>query len=184
VDGLNPRERRSLSSANLPSAIGLATAGRDGTRYVSNYVLIPANVSTRVRTAHKAGQGARACPQESIAGENSPSHQESGKRSRNGLRVRDADFWSGNTFGLHLSSTGKWTWYDFAEMALTRTFVSFGSTDVGRYRLMCAWKAQWSRRNRRSHSIRAYLLCRGMSPLSGMQMILCGCDMTVTRMSR
>ena len=26
-------------------------------------------------------------------------------------------------------------------MALTRTFVSFSSTDIGRYRLMCAWKA-------------------------------------------
>jgi hypothetical protein len=26
-------------------------------------------------------------------------------------------------------------------MALTRTFVSFSSTDVGRYHLMCAWKA-------------------------------------------
>jgi hypothetical protein len=42
---------------------------------------------------------------------------------------------------LHLSSTGKWTWYASAEMALTRTFVSFSSTDIGRYRLMCAWKA-------------------------------------------
>jgi hypothetical protein len=42
---------------------------------------------------------------------------------------------------LHLSSTGKWTWYDSAKMALTRTFVSFSSTDIGRYRLMCAWKA-------------------------------------------
>jgi hypothetical protein len=28
-----------------------------------------------------------------------------------------------------------------AEMALQRTFVSFSSTDIGRYRLMCAWKA-------------------------------------------
>jgi hypothetical protein len=26
-------------------------------------------------------------------------------------------------------------------MALARTFVSFSSTDIGRYRLMCAWKA-------------------------------------------
>jgi len=27
-------------------------------------------------------------------------------------------------------------------MALTRTFVSFSSNDIGRYRLMCVWKAQ------------------------------------------
>jgi hypothetical protein len=42
---------------------------------------------------------------------------------------------------LHLNSTEKWPWYDSAEMALKRTFVSFSSTDIGRYRLMCAWKA-------------------------------------------
>jgi hypothetical protein len=40
--------------------------------------------------------------------------------------------WRDQTVGAHNIS---------AEMDLPRTFVSFSSTDIGRYHLMCAWKA-------------------------------------------